>query len=322
MTSRPVRGLRGERVYLRPLEPEDADLVSELVRGRPRPQAHGRSADQPGTTPPALRPTRSPATATRSSDSSSAGSMTTRPSGATDLFDIDRTNGHRARSGSRSATRRCGARGSGTDAVNAVVDFAFGELRMERVWLDTDADNLRAQAAYARRASPSRAGSATSGSRTAAIPTTSGWRMLRDEWLALPRPRSWELAGRRPTIAADRGRLGRREAARGRPAAMRSDPAGVLRRHSGGGRRRRRATGPSPPRARCRRCRRTAMPRSADRRAIVALFVTIAVVLLPRVAVVRTGRRDRVVRDRHRHDPVDAGSRARSASRISTTFAS
>ena len=28
MTYRPVRGLRGERVYLRPLEPDDADLVS------------------------------------------------------------------------------------------------------------------------------------------------------------------------------------------------------------------------------------------------------------------------------------------------------
>ena len=28
MSKRPVRGPRGERVYLRPLEPEDADLVS------------------------------------------------------------------------------------------------------------------------------------------------------------------------------------------------------------------------------------------------------------------------------------------------------
>ncbi len=27
MTGRPIRGLRGERVYLRPLEPDDAELV-------------------------------------------------------------------------------------------------------------------------------------------------------------------------------------------------------------------------------------------------------------------------------------------------------
>ena len=67
-------------------------------------------------------------------------------------------------------------KGYGTDAVNAIVDFAFGQLRLERVWLDTDAHNLRAQAVYTRPASSARASSAARSTRTAAGATTSGWR--------------------------------------------------------------------------------------------------------------------------------------------------
>mgnify|MGYP000262283814 CR=1 FL=1 len=67
--------------------------------------------------------------------------------GRSDLFDIDRTNGHLT-FGIAIGDPQLWGRGLGTDAVNAIVDFAFGELRMERVMLDTDADNLRAQAAY------------------------------------------------------------------------------------------------------------------------------------------------------------------------------
>ena len=54
---------------------------------------------------------------------------------------------------------------------------------------------------------------------------------------------------------------------------------------------------------------------------MIALFATIAVVPLARVAVVGTRGRDGVVRDRDRDDPV-GGRRARSASRMVATFAS
>jgi RimJ/RimL family protein N-acetyltransferase len=39
-------------------------------------------------------------------------------------------------------------KGFGSDACNAIVDFAFGELRLERVYLSVRADNPSAEAAY------------------------------------------------------------------------------------------------------------------------------------------------------------------------------
>ena len=53
-----------------------------------------------------------------------------------------------------------------------------------------------------------------------------------------------------------------------------------------------------------------------------ALFATMRVVLLARVAVVRAGRRDRVVRDRDRDDPVGRQPEPSSASRIRHDVAS
>ena len=78
--------------------------------------------------------------------------------------------------------------------MNAIVDFAFGQLRMERVWLDTDDHNARAQAAYRK------AGFTEEGRFRHAFYQDGRWSddirmaMLRDEWSALPRSRSWELA--------------------------------------------------------------------------------------------------------------------------------
>jgi RimJ/RimL family protein N-acetyltransferase len=40
--------------------------------------------------------------------------------------------------------------GYGSDAIRALVDFAFGELRLERVWLDVFDDNGRARRLYER----------------------------------------------------------------------------------------------------------------------------------------------------------------------------
>ena len=114
------------------------------------------------------------------------------PVGRLDLFDIDRPNGH-CSFGIAIGEPATWGQGLGTDAVNAILDFAFGELRMERVWLDTDADNLRAQAAYRK------AGFVVEG-RLRHVWFLDGvhtddlrMAILRDEWQALTRPRSWEL---------------------------------------------------------------------------------------------------------------------------------
>jgi RimJ/RimL family protein N-acetyltransferase len=39
-------------------------------------------------------------------------------------------------------------KGYGTDAVNALVEFGFGELRLERIWLEVWTENARARRAY------------------------------------------------------------------------------------------------------------------------------------------------------------------------------
>ena len=113
------------------------------------------------------------------------------PVGRLDVFDIDRTNGSCAFGVTIGAPDLWG-QGLGTDAVNAVVDFCFGELRMERVWLDTDAENRRAQAAYGK------AGFVVEGTLRHAWFGDGEYgdlvlmALLRDEWLALDRRRSWD----------------------------------------------------------------------------------------------------------------------------------
>lgn len=191
MVHRPLRGLRGERVYLRPLEPDDADLVSrwyddERVRrlmGDP-PMSHARRRQRyedavKGDGDDAFR-----FIICDLRDDSAIGRV--------DIFDVDRANGNCAFGIALGEPERWG-QGLGTDAVNAVVDFAFGELRMERVWLDTDADNLRAQAAYRK------AGFIEEG-RLRHVWFQDGrytddirMGLLRDEWLASARLKSWEL---------------------------------------------------------------------------------------------------------------------------------
>jgi len=191
MPDRPIRGPRGSRVYLRPLEPADAELVAGWY-------ADDRTRRLLGDPPMslALRRQRYDEAVTGDGDSVYRFIICRldddEPVGRTDVFDIDRTNGNCA-FGIAIGDPQLWGQGLGTDAVNAIVDFCFGELRMERVWLDTDADNHRAQASYRK------AGFVEEGRLRHAWFQDGGWlddvrmAMLRDEWLALPRRRSWEL---------------------------------------------------------------------------------------------------------------------------------
>jgi RimJ/RimL family protein N-acetyltransferase len=192
MTRRPVRGLRGQRVYLRPLEPSDADVV------------HGWYEDTRIQTLMGDPPMSSAARRRRYEDAVKADGTEVfrfviclleddRPIGRTDLFEIDRQNGSCA-FGITIGLPELWGQGLGTDAVNALVDFAFGQLRMERMWLDTDDRNARARAAYRK------AGFTEEGRFRRAFYQDGRWSddirmaMLRDEWEALTRPRSWDLA--------------------------------------------------------------------------------------------------------------------------------
>lgn len=70
-----------------------------------------------------------------------------RPIGEAMLFELDRVNGS-AELGIFIGEKTEWAKGYGTDAVNALVDFGFGTLRLERIWLEVWTENARARRAY------------------------------------------------------------------------------------------------------------------------------------------------------------------------------
>ncbi len=109
-----------------------------------------------------------------------------RPIGEVMLFDLDRANGS-AELGIFIGEPDEWGKGYGTDAVNALIDFGFGELRLERIWLNVGTENDRARRAY------EKAGFVHEGTvrhdRYESGRHTNGHvlSILRDEWLALPR---------------------------------------------------------------------------------------------------------------------------------------
>ena len=191
-TDRPIRGTRGERVYLRPLEPDDAEMIHRwhedtrlqtLVGDLPLSLASRRQRYEDGVKSNGLDTFRF--VICQLEDDRAIGRL--------DLFELDRTNGSCA-FGIAIGEPAAWGHGLGTDAVNALVDFAFGQLRMERVWLSTADDNPRAHAAYRK------AGFSLEGRLRHAYFQDGRWldelrmAILRDEWAALPRRKSWELA--------------------------------------------------------------------------------------------------------------------------------
>jgi RimJ/RimL family protein N-acetyltransferase len=192
VTARPVRGVRGNLVYLRPREPRDAETihgwfedtrVATLMGDLPRnlvwrQQRDGANMGDEGTDVFFF-------VICRLEDDV--------PVGRLDLFFIDRAHGSAA-FGLAIGDPALWGKGYGTDAVNAIADFAFGQLRLERLWLDTNAHNARAQAVY------TKCGFVREGVFRRAFYQDGRWSdevrmaMIREEWMALDRPRSWDLA--------------------------------------------------------------------------------------------------------------------------------
>ncbi len=86
-------------------------------------------------------------------------------------------------------------RGLGTDAVNCVVDFGMGELRLERIYLHVFDYNPRAKRSYEKAGFTTDALLRHSRFHRGAFHDVHLMSIIRDDWLALDRPRSWELAG-------------------------------------------------------------------------------------------------------------------------------
>jgi diamine N-acetyltransferase len=117
-----------------------------------------------------------------------------RPIGTCGLHQVDLDNGSAA-FGIQIGEPSEWGRGYGTDALRAICDFGFGELRLERVWLDVYQGNDRGRRSY------EKAGFSAEGTLRHAHFTRGVFEdvirmsLLRHEWLALDRPRSWELPG-------------------------------------------------------------------------------------------------------------------------------
>ncbi len=93
--------------------------------------------------------------------------------------------------------------GIGTDAVNVALDFIFGSYEIERVWLTTEAGNARARRAF------EKAGFAVDGTIRHHFRRAGVWQdsllmaIVRGDWEALERPRSWDLAAAEPGASRD-----------------------------------------------------------------------------------------------------------------------
>jgi RimJ/RimL family protein N-acetyltransferase len=115
-----------------------------------------------------------------------------RPIGTVGLHGMDERGGH-AEFGIAIGEKDEWGKGYGTDALNAICDFGFGELRLERIGLQVYAENERGRRAY------EKAGFVHEGTLRRAHfargqhQDVDVMSQLRDEWQALPRKKSWEF---------------------------------------------------------------------------------------------------------------------------------
>jgi RimJ/RimL family protein N-acetyltransferase len=142
-----TRLIRSGRVFLRPFEPEDAeahhrwssdaDLIRLASLGPPPSlagarQRVGRWVDEQGKDGHGF------VICLEEDD---------RPIGEASLFHLDHLNGT-AELGIFIGEKAEWGKGYGTEAVNALVDYGFGWLRLERIWLEVWTENPRAIRAY------------------------------------------------------------------------------------------------------------------------------------------------------------------------------
>lgn len=90
--------------------------------------------------------------------------------------------------------RRLLGQGLGTDALNCLVDFGFGELRLERIFLQVFDYNARARRSYEKAGFQTDATLRHARFHRGAYHDVHVMSILRDEWLALGRRRAWEAA--------------------------------------------------------------------------------------------------------------------------------
>ncbi len=114
-----------------------------------------------------------------------------RPIGTSGLFEIDYVNGQ-AGIGISIGEKELWSQGLGTDAMSALLDFGFGQLRLERMWLEVYDFNKRAQRSYEKSGFVLEGVERHAMFRQGRFIDVHLMSMLRDEWAAQQRKRSWE----------------------------------------------------------------------------------------------------------------------------------
>jgi RimJ/RimL family protein N-acetyltransferase len=115
-----------------------------------------------------------------------------RPIGTVGLHNLDLENGSAAY-GISIGEKAEWDKGYGTETLAAISDFGFGQLRLERIWLEVYAPNARARRSY------EKAGFVVEGTlrrshfQDGEHLDVLMMSQLREEWMAQERPRSWEL---------------------------------------------------------------------------------------------------------------------------------
>jgi RimJ/RimL family protein N-acetyltransferase len=121
-----------------------------------------------------------------------------RPIGTIGLFEVDLTNGS-AGIGITIVEPRDQGLGLGTDAVEALLDFGFGRLRLERMWLDAYDFNARAIRSYEKAGFVREGVARHGGYRDGVFVDLVAMAILRDEWAARraaePFPGPWPDGG-------------------------------------------------------------------------------------------------------------------------------
>jgi diamine N-acetyltransferase len=114
------------------------------------------------------------------------------PIGTIGLFNLDYINGH-AGVGISIGEKALWGQGLGTDAMNALLDFGFGQLRLERMWLEVFDFNPRGRRSY------EKSGFVLEGTQRRTFYRDGEYHdvllmsILRSEWASQQRPRSWQL---------------------------------------------------------------------------------------------------------------------------------
>ena len=114
-----------------------------------------------------------------------------RPIGTIGLFSVDTVNGN-AGIGIGIGEKSLWGQGYGTDAMFTLLDFGFGQLRLERMWLEVYDFNTRARRSY------EKCGFVLEGTERHAIFKRGQYHdvhlmsILRDEWAAQERKKMWD----------------------------------------------------------------------------------------------------------------------------------